>query len=49
MKLIHCDEIGGRQFVEVFADASQLLRDCIGKFEVFAVMACYAVSHRPYL
>ena len=39
MELIHCDEIGGHQLVEVFADAPQLLRDCISKFEVFAVMA----------
>ena len=39
MELIHCDEIGGHQLVGVFADAPQLLRDCISRFEVFAVMA----------
>jgi hypothetical protein len=49
MKFVHCGKIGGRQFIEVFAGAPQFVHDRIGQFEVFAVMACYAVSHRPYL
>jgi hypothetical protein len=49
MKLVNCAEIGGRQFIEVFAGAPQLVRDRIGQLYVFAVMACYIVSHRPYL
>ncbi|HEX3339714.1 MAG TPA: hypothetical protein VHT68_11145 [Pseudolabrys sp.] len=49
MKLVDRGEVGRCQFIEVFASALQFLRDCIGQFEVFAVMACYAIGHRPYL
>src|SRR5262249_32688760 len=49
VKLVNCDKISGRLLVKIFLVAPQLLSDCIGQFEVFTIMACYAVSHRPRL
>ena len=48
MKLVDSREIGRRQFIEIFAGAPQVLRDYIGQFEIVAVVACYAVGHRPH-
>jgi hypothetical protein len=47
MELVDSGEIGRRQFVGVSAGALQVLRDYISQFEVFAVVACYVVGHRP--
>src|SRR5262249_45566784 len=47
MELVDCRKVWRCQFIEVSANAPQVLRDRIGQFEVFAVMACYAVGHRP--
>jgi hypothetical protein len=47
MKLVDRDKVSRRQFIEIFAGAPQVVRECIGQLEAFTVMACHAVGHRP--